>query len=373
MSVNFIMYFYMFICVALLVFNILHILRGKRVARRQSRRADQWALEIEGQLRLLERELPLQEGHGRRLERRLTRVEQLMAYQEAVLLCVSRRTSSLVQRYLDGQYHSFQALAVEYARRPAMERAFYAYLMSIYHPNRDRGNPRLVEVLMSYFDDSTVFCRENVLQALYAMGHAGAVEQAFTLMSERDWYHHVRLLSDGLMTFAGDKEALAWQLWRRRGNLSEPFQVATVQFATNVSDAFSRTFLDALQDASLPLETRFALLRYFQRRYYGPAQPLILALLEDETSGLAIAAAAALSRYPGDDTHQALMKALHSRNWYVRRNAAASLVSMGVTEKDAQELLAGGDRYAAEMLEYVLAQRGPAAALMKGKTARVGV
>ncbi|MBQ8390833.1 MAG: HEAT repeat domain-containing protein [Oscillibacter sp.] len=358
MGVNFVIYFYMFICLALLVFNVVYILRSKEKQRRQSRRVDFWLRVIGEECRSLERGTPLSSAHGKRLEKRLVRLEELMAYQEAVLICFDSWDRELTQRYLDAYHLSFQVLAVEYSRRPAMERAFYAYLMGLYHPYREQGGGRLVEVLMTYFDDSTVFCRENVLQALYAMGQASAVEQAFTLMSERGWYHHTRLLSDGLSSFAGDKVELAQRLWRRCTAWTEALQVAVVQFATDVSDSFSEEFLFALQDDSLPLETRFALLRYFQRRVYLPARALLLELLEQgEANGLSITAAAALSRYPGEDTRQALFKALHSWNWYVRRNAASSLVAMGAAEEDARALREGGDRYAAEMLDYMLEER----------------
>lgn len=360
MGVNFVIYFYMFICVALLVFNLIYIFRGKGRQRRQNLKADLWLQRIEEECRNVERGRACTAAHGRRLEKRLLRVEELIAYQDAMLICFARRGREVPQQYLDANYLAFQALAVEYSKRPAVERAFYAHVMSVYHPNRERGGGRLVEVLMSYLEDSTVFCRENVLQALYAMGQAGAVEQAFTLMSERGWYHHTRLLSDGLSTFSGDKEELAWRLWRRCPLWTESFQVAAIQFATDVSDFFSQEFLSALEQGALPLESRFALLRYFQRHNYPPARELLLSLLaKGEDSGLSIAAASALSRYPGEETRQALMEALHSRSWYVRRNAASSLVNLGVTVDDARVLRESGDRYAAEMLEYMLSGRLP--------------
>ena len=69
-------------------------------------------------------------------------------------------------------------------------------------------------------------------------------------------------------------------------------------------------------------------------------------------------AARALRSYPGEETKQTLIKALRSRNWYVRQNAAASLVDMDLSQKEIKALCSDEDRYAREMFIYVLESRG---------------
>ena len=60
----------------------------------------------------------------------------------------------------------------------------------------------------------------------------------------------------------------------------------------------------------------------------------------------------ALSRYPGERTVTVLKQALHSANWYVRFDAAASLEALRVDIAELTDILAGNDRYAREMLQY---------------------
>lgn len=361
MNLDLIIGFYMFICASLLVFNIAYILRAKGKSRKRLRRERWWLKEIQAECRRLEGGAGVSDRHLQLMERRLRRVEWLMAYHEAVLKMLES-AAPYIQQYLDAGLTIFQALALEYGKAPAMERAFFAHVISVYHPARDRGCGQLPQLLMDYFDGSTVFCRENLLRAFYAMGQPVPIEQAFARISDQGWYHHPRLLSDGLASFPGDKEALAWRLWRRCGGWSEPFQVAVVQFATGVSDAFSGEFLAALRNTSL-LETRFALVRYFQRRRYPAALPALLELLEqDDGSGLAIAAASALVNYPGWETRRGLLAAMHSCNWYVRRNAALSLVKLGITTLEIERLEASGDRYAIEMLQYALGENAAVSA-----------
>ena len=97
-------------------------------------------------------------------------------------------------------------------------------------------------------------------------------------------------------------------------------------------------------------------MRYFRRHAIPGAQPMLLLLLKGETEGrgeLSIAAASSLASYPGGETQQALQDALRSPNWYVRQNAARSLKTLGVTWEESKGGFSG-DRYATEMLEYIL-------------------
>lgn len=48
-----------------------------------------------------------------------------------------------------------------------------------------------------------------------------------------------------------------------------------------------------------------------------------------------------------------MKEALHSPGWYVRQNAARSLKAQGITW-EACGIDASADRYATEMLEYIL-------------------
>lgn len=353
LEIDSVIYIYMFICVALMGFNVLYIFQSKHRRRQRIRRQRRWEGILARTLAGLAEGGAVPAAHRRLLERRLRRLEELMAYHEAIS---PRLGQPACQAYLDACHDSFQALAGWYIRRPAMERAFFARLMALYHPGEGRRYDRMIELLLHFLDDSTVYCRENVLQALYAMGSAGGVEQALQRISQQGIYHNPRLLSDGLAGFAGDREALARRLWRRCPEWPEALQVAVVQFAAACTGALSGPFLEALQGADTPGETRFALIRYFRRRPSPAARPVLLELAGRQGDPLAIAACAALDSYPGPDTTQVLMAALHSRDWYVRRAAAASLTALGAGERELEQLAASGDQYAREMLAYMAEQ-----------------
>ena len=71
----------------------------------------------------------------------------------------------------------------------------------------------------------------------------------------------------------------------------------------------------------------------------------------------AIVSAAVLDRYPGKDTVAALKRALCHRNWYVRYNAASSLVRLGASQAELQDVFEGNDAFARDILQYMLEEK----------------
>jgi len=356
-SVSILIYFYMFICVSLLVFNLAYIFRSKGRDRKRMRLERKWLKEMEQEWEQVAAGSPVSQLHMERLERKLRNVDILIPYHEAVQKGMNEYSDGRVQQYLDLCCGIFQKLAVAYGKKTAMERAYFAYLLAEYRPNREESGKQFSIILQTYFEDSTVFCRENTLRAIYVSGEKNAVIHAYDWMNEHDCYHHSRLLSDGLALYTGDHRQLAWALWKRCRAWDSTFQVAVVQFAATISDEFSERFLEALQDNDADLELRYAILRYFRRWHFHDAKQTLIKLLTERENDLAIVAATALSNYQGEDTVRALKAALCSRNWHVRHNAAESLVSLGADLADLEQMR-DLDRYGAEMLEYVMERSG---------------
>ena len=113
---------------------------------------------------------------------------------------------------------------------------------------------------------------------------------------------------------------------------------ALLDFIRFKSGDYCENMLGILLDDSKDRELRFSAIRYFGRYPYPPVrQPLLAAVTDLNPLNWEFAAisAASLARYSGDDVVEALSQAMHSGNWYVRYNAAASLAAHGLSyEKD---------------------------------------
>ncbi len=352
-NINYIIYFYIFICLTLLFYNIAYIFYTKIREYVQEERSRRWQNELEHIWNEAECTDQVLQKHRRMLRRKLKKTDQLIAYNNVMEKYLG---NSAVSDYLGRCYEDFLVLAQEYGSRDAMERAFFAYVISLYHSHIGTFSKQMVNILLRYMDNATVYCRENVLHALYAIGDAVAVEHAFMFLDNRGLYHSPKLISDGLMTYKGDKEELAWRLWTRCHMWNESLVIAVIQFVTQLDADFSGEFFRELQQEDTPLELRFAYIRYFQRHAKPELKSYLISCLEEydlQNNSLAIAASTALGSYPGEDTVRALEKALKSRSWYVRKNSASSLMHIGIPEKELKQIYARSDRYGKEILEYV--------------------
>lgn len=351
--INKVIYLYLFICLALLLFDLLYILQKGYADRKREKRTERWRKEL-NDLGGVQNDGDIPEKHIRLLKKRLKKTAELEAYYKALFGEGMVWEKNWLDWYFTGCRKSFQILALDYQKKSAMDRAFFAYVVSVFSQYGERVQDRIPEILLSFLKNSTVYCREHVLQALYASGNVNALEQAFQYISENQWFHHERLIADGLQKFRGDKEMLVKKLWEYRNVWEEVLMIGIVQFAANVSDVFQEMFYQSLLNQDVTMEIQFALMRYFRHYPYAPAWEYLTGLMNMENipDEYLIVAASVLDSYPGEKTKTVLKKALHHSNWYVRRNSAMSLWKLGMTEEDLEEIKRSDDRYACEMLAY---------------------
>jgi hypothetical protein len=355
---EFIIYTYMAACFTLMVFNFGYMGRSGFKRRGDKRKQRNWRNEILQQTQRLAAGEGLHPKHTRRMAKKLTKPDTLIAYAQA-LEEVRTEFPEAAEAYIYADYTVFQELAFQYSHRESMERAFYADFIRRFPPCKGEYK-QIVDILISYMPNSTIHCRENVLCALYALGHIHAVENALQLLNDNGWFHHQKLISDDLAGFAGDKAELAASLWENYGKWNSYLILSVVHFITTFSPDYKEVFLPILQNQSADMELRLAVMRYYRRYAHEPVLPLLLDYLADEEGdeNLSIVAAVVLEGYPGSETTDALIRALSSRNWHVRYNASSTLVHMKTHEDELRKVLRSGDRYAKEILTYRLEQEG---------------
>lgn len=351
--VGMVIFLYIFISAALLIFNIVYMLsadakRSVMEHRIHREMEEQWQVTRDIRTRV-------SRYYQNRLYRKLRNADGLLVFAEALERNQDRISEEDAAGYICACRNAIFDAAEIYRKKPAMERALFAYFISMLPRKAAEEYRRMGEIFLSYLDRSTVYCRENVLQALYRLGNEDALIQALRLFQENGWYHDSKLISDGMAEFRGDKAALARRLWNQTWD--DEMKAALIRFMSRLDEDMTDLVLPELTAGHY--EARFAAARYFGVHISRKAEPALLEILwEDE--GVAAAAAQALGSYPGEETKQALKQALRSRNWHVRRNAAKSLMRMELSEKEIAELRTDEDRYAREMFVYVLEGRGEA-------------
>lgn len=356
LDVQLMIYVYMGICLSLLIFNVFYILVDSSRSRRMKNpgshlkklRARVEEYSATGQMP--------EEWHAdnRRNLSHISRLERFHWSMEKLLEEMPEQAST----YLAACERDFRYLAPIYQGREELEQAYFAKLLELYGMGRGKEYDELKQVLTEMACSSSIYTRENALQTLYKTGSTEAVCQAFFKMSSRDVFHYGKLLTEGLLRFQGDKILLAAELWRSREELKNEYVLAVMQFIRMSQEGYEEEFLWILKDKAADQEIRLEAVRYFRRYRYEPAYPVLLEIMySSESIGWEYLAMTALSleNYPGDETVEALKSALTSYNWYVRYNAADTLVrAFQLKRSDLSDVLNGKDKYARDILNYML-------------------
>ena len=364
MPVEGLIYLYLAICAGMIGFNLTAAARARRRERRIARKTDRMERRIVRQLPLLEATDLLEEGFLRGMERRLRRVENMLAFDGALERLQARQPEQVraLLRAMDGVT---VALAEDYCRRrDDVEAAYFPYIIRKYRLLQGRKDRALEKLLLGLLRQPGLYCRESAMQAIYTAGDPALVVQALLIIDGERWFYHGRLISDGLLNDQSDRRALDRALWDAFDRLGPAMQLALLNYFRYSSGDHPEKMLALLQDPERDDELRFSCLRYLGHYPYAPAYETLLELAEPDRERrweYAAVAAAALSAYPGEETVEVLRRDLCHANWYVRDNAARSLERLGCPWRELEDVMAGGDRYAAEILRYRLEERELAA------------
>ncbi len=348
--VNLLIYLYLFICLSLLLFNFGYIVFSKYRIYIRNKKKKIWIEDIKKQILLIEKGKNIKEDHKKQIQKKLKKIENLIVYNSCLEEIIKEENFKIYLSQISAEINS---LAFYYSHRAPMERAFFSYIISEYCPISENKHNMLASILLTYLPNSTIYCRENVLKALYVLGNESAIEQAYAVMNQDRIYHPSRLLSDGLATFTGDKEALANRLWQACYNWEENYQVAVIQMISLSSSNFQDKFAKALESGKWGEEACFAMMRYFNKYPYEYLLPFLHSCVE-KNDNLAIVATTVLAHHKDEETSRILIKGLHSRNWYIRRNSASALVASGHNQTLLEKL---SDRYAREIYTYMLEEQ----------------
>ncbi len=359
-NVNVLLYLYLFVCILLILFNVFYIFYADLIKRGISREAGSWVGYIRKELDTVGTD-SVSEAHIRKLSKYCSHTNGLLAYYRALeSLNTEDDLLPKLALYMKGCKRAYEELALEYLNKDDMDKAFMAYFVSVTSQAYKGDYQRIYIILKTYMDGSSIYCRENILKALYALGDADKLCDFLLVMDGNEMYHNRKLLTDGLYSFNGDKDKLAELLWSHRDDFSEETLLSVIGFITIVSGDYGKVFYDHIRKETVSLEEKLAFLRYFRKHAYDCVVPLLYDYMNDDDKdvNVSIVTASVLSAYPSDETRAVLRKALTSRNWHIRLNAANSLVDFNLDTDAIKDILSVDDKYAKEVMTYVLEERG---------------
>lgn len=353
-----VVYVYMASCAAVLLFNLLYIASDKSRGRSLERRCATIKKEIKEQLKRVKEQKNVQELHIKNMSRRLRGLDNLKAYEITILELRNEEPKELMEQYQKAVYEIFQELVLFYKGRDEIERAYFARLIETLRVKQHQiEEDALTDFLLTGTTERNVYIRENSFKALYSIGNEKLILKAWERQNEKGVFHNKKLLTDGLLSFAGDKEKLAEILWSESSNFPEELVLPIMQFIRFSTSGFSERFFGIMKNNSKSMEMRLETIRYFRKYPYEPAREALkefIATMNSDEWEYAAMAALSLSSYPGPDVVDVLKEGLRSVNWHVRLNCAETLIlGLKIPKSQLLDVYNGRDRYAREIINYV--------------------
>lgn len=350
---------YGIVCTSMIMFNCVCIVLFKNNERRLHRKSSSLNQKVAVQMKRITEGNLVEQDHCGYLSRKLSRVGNLMAFDETITQWL-HTSPQIAQQYLYELRTVFLHLSIVYLKKETMQSAYFAYILSKYKISRYCSFDSIMDILIEYLKKESLYCRQNAMRALYSFGNEQSVVDAIKVLERENVFFHSKILADGLLQFEGDHDKLIRLFWQSLDSFSEETQVAILNYIRFKSGDYSEQMFEILMDSNRSCELQFAAIRYFGKYPYQPAYNV---LLENTACGdplrwnYAAFSASALAAYPGEKTVQVLKDALKSTNWYVRYNAAHSLEMLGLHYDDLLDVINGSDRYAREMILYHFSHR----------------
>lgn len=351
-----IIYVYIYIIIALILFDIFYTLNEKLQARRGKQKLEKYKNMVLEEIARLQNNKNINEKHRRRLAFHLRRINNLLIYQEAIRI-LKLESRYQVDEYLVLYSSVFQIFAHLYRHKDSIYKAFFASFLAKYYPFYLHKNTILDEAIMKYVEDKSIYCRENAMLYFYERSSVRLVVNALKKIDENHLYYNHKLLSNDLLKFKGNKKELAKTLFEEFANFSLSFQISIINYLRFSKMDLKEELLRMLTSKEYDKEVNLAIIRYFGKEIHQEVLPYLLQILETEEKQdieYKIITCQMIGAYESSRVKNALISCISDTNWYVRKNAAKTLSRMKLSNREQQKIEKITDCYGKEMLDYTV-------------------
>lgn len=356
MSVEVMIYAYLFVCLAMIIFNIVTAIILKQKDKKTVKISENFSNRVKLQLERVKVGEPCDENHKQYMQKRLKKVGNMVAF-DKMLEAAYLDDPETVKKYLYELDSVFIFLCGVYNGKDRIEAAYFPYIVKKYRLIAFRKLPTVTETMLSLLDEPSIYCRENAMQALYTCGDSDCIIKALKKIDKSNLYYNGKLITDGMLNFAGSTEELINKIIARFNTFSIDMKIALLNYIRFSSPKHCEFAYSLLCDENQNDEIRYCAIRYLGKYRYDIAHSKLCYLAKsnnEEKWQYSAIASSALGIYPFEKTVELLKENLYSYNWHIRYNSAESLERLGVSYADLADVLDGNDRYASEILRYTL-------------------
>ena len=355
MKAEILIYAYLAVCAAMIGFNVVCMF----IFHVKDKRLDRYSTRFIKIVHQVIEDQTVTEEHCKYLSKKLKKINNLMAF-DKTLEELFPQNPKQTKDYIRQLSSVFTYLTLEYKKKSEIQAAYFPYIIHKYKVFQGQPISIVMDTMLELVHSPSLYVRENALQAIYSIGSVECTMNALWILNESTYYHHPKMITDGLLNFSGDTKQLAELLWNNLHRFSQKMQRVIVDYFRFSSSDHQERILELLTSHGVDDEVAYSCIRYLGKYAYPPAYPILTGIVERYQHNQWIytaITASALASYSGDRTVAVLKKLLHSPNWHVRFNASQSLMALGLYYTDMIDVFEGRDRYASEIMRYRFDQK----------------
>ncbi len=229
MSVEVMIYAYLFVCLAMIIFNIVTAIILKQKDKKTVKISENFSNRVKLQLERVKVGEPCDENHKQYMQKRLKKVGNMVAF-DKMLEAAYLDDPETVKKYLYELDSVFIFLCGVYNGKDRIEAAYFPYIVKKYRLIAFRKLPTVTETMLSLLDEPSIYCRENAMQALYTCGDSDCIIKALKKIDKSNLYYNGKLITDGMLNFAGSTEELINKIIARFNTFSIDMKIALLNY-----------------------------------------------------------------------------------------------------------------------------------------------
>lgn len=349
MNIEVLIYSYLVICAAMIMFNVVCIFVFKQNEIKIANDSEEFEKIIQRQIKSGK----VDNEHKKYLVRKLKNEKYLLAFDQTLEKLYVDDPEG-VKKYFKQLVFTFVELTKIYSKKDEIKATFFPYVIKKYQLFNGEKISSVNDAIYSLLRSKSVYCRENALYAIYSIGFCDNVIKALKIIDNGDNVHNQKLITDGLLSFSGDKSELDKALWQNLNKFSLQTKVAILDYFRFSNAYYPEPMLELLCDKTQDNEIRYSAIRYFGKYPYEAAYNQLCEFVNSEGYNWEYSAISALSlaSYQSLETIDLLKSKLSDKNWYVRYNSSLALKNMGLGYDDLKDIIEGNDKFASDIVKY---------------------
>lgn len=346
---------YLSIIILLVLLNVGYVVVQRIKKKKEQSKRKTYERIIKDQMKQLKSSALASKNHLLFLEKNLLNINDLMIFEE-ILLKINKRNNEIVEIYCRSITKALQHLAVAYRKKSSMQKAYFTHLLSEFPEMLPEKDDTINYAMMHFILDDSIYCRENAMKFLYRKNSSKLVINSLKKISKRHLYYSPKLLTDDLLSFAGDHHELADLLLNEFSYFSTDFQLAIMNYLRLNRESKTEEIYKMYSENKYHKEVRLAMIRYFGTHKDKIVLNELTSIMKNKDSKkyeYRLVAACALAPYDTKAVRSLLIEGLCDKNWHVRKNSAISLSKMSLTYEEKEKILSLEDPYAKDMFHYI--------------------